>query len=212
MSTGGGRLLLSTGQRFTAPGVCRKCQILEKLLTLSVSKRHLAVGKLYKFCVCVCVRERVCCNAHLMKQGPVRGEDKPEEIQSCSHWWKVQPSGLLHLHTISSLFIPFFSPSFLSTPYFLSLFPFNLSTFAFFCPSASHFTACKTQQLLTFLFFSLLLSFSLYPRSPSMSLLSLAYLPTACIVIQCVYHRHCCRDSQPWALGPSALLIFIPAV
>lgn len=67
----------------------------------------------------------MCCNAHLMKQGPVRGEDKPEEIQSCSHWWKVQPSGLLHLHTISSLFIPFFFPLISFHTLFSLLIPFQ---------------------------------------------------------------------------------------
>lgn len=128
------------------------------------------------------------------------------------------PSGLLHLHMISSLFIPSFPlcvfslcpyffnhPIFhLSTPYSPSVSPF---TFPSFCPLAFYSTACKLSSSFCScpLFQSVIFLPPLScPRSlpPSISLPCSAYLSRACIVIQCICNRLCCCGSQSWALGP----------
>lgn len=117
------------------PEVHNSQHIWEKLLTLSVCKRHLTVGKLYKLCV------YVCCNAHIMKQGSGRGEEKPEGRQLCSHWWKLRLSlwsaSLTHYFlSFSPYLLPeslLFCPHFLPPPYFL------LSTLSTYSPSVSSY-------------------------------------------------------------------------
>lgn len=193
------------------------------MLTLSVSKRLLAEG-LYKFCVFVCMPLCVCmcCNAHLMRQGPGRGEKKPEGRQLRSHWRKLKFS--LWSASLSHCFLSFcpyfFSLSslflflFISSPCFsfFQLFTcYSSSVFPSLCPPASYSTAYKLSSLCSFLFFSYFLSsFFLYPWSPPslspFSLLTHSWDCHSVYLSQTLFQLHSVLGTGTWAL-----LFFIPA-
>lgn len=91
------------GQKCTAPSLYRKCVILEKPLTLPVSKRRRVRGKLYKLHVSV----------QLLMRPRTRGKEKTNKQTNTKKYLNLKtsysPSGLLLIHSISSLYSPFLS-------------------------------------------------------------------------------------------------------
>lgn len=190
-------------------------------MTLSVPKWHLAARQLHKPCVC--------CNTHLMRQGPGRGEEKPGGRRLCSRQWKWVSALLRHRFlSFNSLFLSSVSSvSVCLHPVFLFFHVYTLLTLPLQCICLPLSPSIPLHSIQTVAAFVPLLFFSTryLPSAPppsllyhlpglsflAISLLCLAYLPRACIVIQRICYRLCCSGSQFWALGPAVLPIFIPA-